>query len=428
MDKHTQRKHGVFYTPKIWADYAHERISNILGENWKEEYVVWDNCAGTCNLTKDYKFKELYISTLFDSEVEEGMQFNPEAEHFQFDFLNDEIPNPGSLFNSETKIPDRLLDAFKKNKKIMFLINPPYATSGNIGKANKEMQKSEVLKTMLNNKVGRCSANLYAQFLYRIEDIKQKYNLTNLYISCFTPINFLTSPSYKLFRKDFLKDFQYLNGFQFQASHFADVASNWGIGFTIWKSGESSDKENFEIDICDVNKDSYTGDISVVNKKDLYNIDNKQTARDWVTEPVKKIKTIDAPNFKSGLVIKQKATSATNPLGKLAPNALGFFYNDSNNVNQSTQFVGLFSSVFSGAVGCSILPSNFERVVSLFSVRKLIMPNWINSKDEYLVPDETNPKFKEFVNDSIIFSLFHSASQQSSLRNIEYKNKEKNNE
>ena len=131
MNIDERRRHGVFYTPKIWADYAHERLSNILDDNWREEFVVWDNCAGTCNLTKDYKFNELYISTLFESEVEEGMQFNPEAEHFQFDFLNDEIPNPGSLFNSETKLPDRLLDAFKKNKKILFLINPPYAAGKN---------------------------------------------------------------------------------------------------------------------------------------------------------------------------------------------------------------------------------------------------------------------------------------------------------
>jgi hypothetical protein len=51
--------------------------------------------------------------------------------------------------------------------------------------------------------------------------------------------------------------------------------------------------------------------------------------------------------------------------------------------------------------------------------------NWINSKDEYLAPDEANPKYKEFVNDSVIFSLFHIHSNQSSLRNIEYKNDEK---
>ena len=56
-----RRKSGDFWTPTKWVDYAHERVSKVLGEDWKDEYVVWDNCAGSCNLTRDYKFKELYI-------------------------------------------------------------------------------------------------------------------------------------------------------------------------------------------------------------------------------------------------------------------------------------------------------------------------------------------------------------------------------
>lgn len=51
------------------------------------------------------------------------------------------------------------------------------------------------------------------------------------------------------------------------------------------------------------------------------------------------------------------------------------------------------------------------------------MPDWINCKDEYLAPKEYNPNLEGFINDSIIFSLFHSGSQQSSLRNIDYKDK-----
>ncbi|MBR3090468.1 MAG: hypothetical protein IKH10_00565, partial [Bacteroidetes bacterium] len=50
-------------------------------------------------------------------------------------------------------------------------------------------------------------------------------------------------------------------------------------------------------------------------------------------------------------------------------------------------------------------------------------PTWYNQKDEYLAPNETNPKYNDFVNDSIIYSLFHNSSQQSSLRNVDYKGK-----
>lgn len=127
MEDTDRRKSGDFWTPTKWVDYAHSRLDEVLGDNWREEFTVWDNCAGTCNLTRDYKFNDLYISTLFDNELQMGMRFNKEAVHFQFDFLNDEIPAPNELINSNTKMPDGLMEAFRKNKKILFLINPPYA-------------------------------------------------------------------------------------------------------------------------------------------------------------------------------------------------------------------------------------------------------------------------------------------------------------
>ena len=39
-----RRKSGDFWTPTIFVDYAHDMISKALGEDWKEKYVVWDNC------------------------------------------------------------------------------------------------------------------------------------------------------------------------------------------------------------------------------------------------------------------------------------------------------------------------------------------------------------------------------------------------
>ena len=98
-------------------------------------------------------------------------------------------------------------------------------------------------------------------------------------------------------------------------------------------------------------------------------------------------------------------------------------YNKSNNIGKNAQEVALFSGIFSDAHGISILPDNFTRCTALFSARKLITGNWINDKDEYLAPNEQHEKFNEFVNDSVIYSLFHSASNQSSLRQVEYKGK-----
>ena len=416
MNIDERRKHGVFYTPKIWADYAHERLSKELGENWKNEFVVWDNCAGTCNLTKDYKFNELYISTLFESEVEEGMQYNPEAEHFQFDFLNDDIPNPGSLFNTETKIPDRLLDAFEKNKKILFLINPPYASAGNFGETSKAgVAVSKINKQMIKDGYGKSAQNLYTQFLYRIEKLKQAYKLTDCYIGIFCPTLFMTGTSFDKFREYFLDDFEYVDGFQFQASHFADVASNWGIGFTIWKSGKSLDKENFEIDICDVDKKSYTGDIENKGQKCIYNTDKLESCSTWIKTQIKGTNIV--PTFSSGLKMNNKDGI------KVSNKYLGTLMLTTNTVDTNTTGVAIFSSL--AKIGASRVVSierdNFNKAVTLFAARRLVSKNWINWTDEYLAPDESNPKFKEFTNDSVIFSLFESKSQQSSLRNVDYK-------
>ena len=67
--------------------------------------------------------------------------------------------------------------------------------------------------------------------------------------------------------------------------------------------------------------------------------------------------------------------------------------------------------------------NNFYKVSSLFSARKLIKPNWINQKDEYITPNENHEYYQQFTNDSIVYSLFNNSSQQSSLRQITYKEK-----
>jgi hypothetical protein len=141
--------------------------------------------------------------------------------------------------------------------------------------------------------------------------------------------------------------------------------------------------------------------------------------REWTTEPIKKLKTYDMPNVTSG--IKIKTNGAT--VGKNFSNALGYFYSDSNNINTSSTNVAMFSSPAARGHGFGVNIDNFDRCVAAFATRKLIMPDWINSKDEYLVPNTEHPDYEEFVNDSVIFSLFHSASNQSSLRNVEYKDK-----
>lgn len=149
-------------------------------------------------------------------------------------------------------------------------------------------------------------------------------------------------------------------------------------------------------------------------------IDNELAANDWAKEPVKKLKAYDAPQISSGVVVKEKG------VGTIVPNALGYFGSNSNNVDMNIQYVSLYSGASSRAHGYSVMPENFTRCTALFSARKLIDKTWVNSKDEYIAPDTNHTLYQEFENDSIVFSLFHSASNQSSLRDVDYKGKKWN--
>lgn len=405
-----RRNKGEYYTPTLFVDYAHNMIAKQFGEDWKEKYVVWDNCAGSKNLTRDYYFKELYCSTLEKAELDISAHYNKEATSFQFDFLNDSLDN----------LPKGLLKAFEENKPIIFFMNPPYATASNMG--TKEDSKGKgatatmISEEMVAKKFGNASNNLYAQFLYRIMMIKEQYNLTDVHIGLFSPTLFLTGGKWVKFRESFLSAFSFNNAVQFKASHFADVADNWGISFSIWNNGETADKNNFNYTLID----NIDGEIKEVGKKVVYNIDNETTSKDWQKEPIKGIKVIERPTMSSGLVVKEGKNCKT----KIAENALGCYLNVANNVEHNATFVALYSSAdSSNSNGISILPQNFDRVMTNFASRKLIDCNWVNSKDEYLAPNTEHENWKEFENDSIVYSLFHSASNQSSLRQIEYKGK-----
>lgn len=400
-----RRNKGEFYTPTMFVDHAHDIMSRELGMDWKEEYVVWDASCGSKNLTRDYKFKELYCSTLEQAELEIGKRYNQEATSFQFDFLNDSLD----------KLPQGLLTALKENKPIVFLNNPPYATAGiKEDKHKKGVAKTITNETILNDGIGACSQNLYAQFLYRIDMIKRRFNLTKCYIALFSPTLYLSGNSWKNFRKVFLNDFKFIDAFTFKASYFADVADNWGIAFSLWENGETIDKSNFIHTLVD----EMDGKLTNVGTKSIYNLDGIMTASVWVkSQNVKE--TVETPNLSSGLRVKEK-------LYKWAKNSIGYMYNNSNNVDKNAQEVALFTSCFSGAHGVSILPDNFERVVTLFSARRLVSCNWQNWADEYIAPNTEHEKWSEFVSDSVVYSLFESKSNQSSLRNVEYKGKQWN--
>lgn len=408
LEDDSRRRSGEFYTRSQFADHAHKYLTDVYGEDWKERFVVFDSCWGTGNLTRDYKFKELYVSTLEQSDLDTANQmgYNPEATKFQYDFLNDE----------DKDLPEGLKQALEGGKEVLFLINPPYATA-NVKSTTKGTHRSGVSTTRIGQEMretkewGRSTQNIYAQFLYRI----WKYQQTNknIHIGLFCKPNYLSGGSYDKFRQKFFGEggFGFEKGFLFQASHFADVSSAWGINFAVL-SNKPNDKNVFEHKTVDLN--NYF-EIEEVGIKDLYNVDGKIPASAWVRQEVKGLKTFDAPQISSALGVKQKGR------GNLVKDALGYLQIAGNSVERNAQQTTITSGAFSNGNGLSITKNNLLKTSSLFTARKSIKGNWINDKDEYFAPNEEHISYNQFQIDSLVYSLFNSSSQQSSLRDIEYK-------
>jgi hypothetical protein len=220
----TRRKQGEFFTPAIWVDKAHEYIASVYGENWKEEYIVWDPAWGTGNLTRDYQFKELYVSTLNQSDIDTANQmgYNPEAVKFQYDFLNDDY----------SKLPEGLCKAIEEGREIIVLMNPPYAagTGNKIAKddVRKGMSETIIGNEMIENSLGRAKQQLYTQFMFRC----MKMNINT--IAIFSKPLFMTGGSFISFMESFETKYEFNGGFLMNSSEFADVES-WGLSYTIWK-------------------------------------------------------------------------------------------------------------------------------------------------------------------------------------------------
>jgi hypothetical protein len=218
----TRRKQGEFFTPAIWVDKAHEYIASVYGEDWKEKYIVWDPAWGTGNLTRDYKFKELYVSTLNQSDIDTANQmgYNTEAIKFQYDFLNDDYE----------KLPIGLRNAIESGKEIIVLMNPPYGTAGNNkrdGIQKEGVSKNNIGERMNKETMGFAARNLYLQFVYKLV---KDFNSIN--IAMFTPPTYVSSESNKQISGLIFSKFNFEKGFIMDAANFADVKS-WGLSFSI---------------------------------------------------------------------------------------------------------------------------------------------------------------------------------------------------
>lgn len=479
---------GQFYTPQYLAKYANEEIDKTFGNDWREKYIVWDCACGEKALTKDYYFNELYSSTIDESELNNSAEYNKEGTAFVFDFLNDEID----------KLPKGLLNAFENDKPIIIFINPPYAAGSTFTHTKEEIKKG-VTKSNVQNEMGaeglrQASRDLYVQFMYRLTKIQKHFNLTNFNICQYTPSTYLCGTTTKKFRDYLFDKFKYIDGTITSAAHF-NCKGKWCVLWSMWSIGKTEDKNEFKVKLVDY----IDNEVKVIGTKSLYNLDNGYKASDWVREEIKGKKTYKYPNLSSALKIKEggigrmvgepvgvstlynlandifhndiggsivNGCTYKNGISMTAPTEnVGYFYNNSNDIDKNNQSVCLYTSSFSNGEGLtmtapnetigsmnnggnnveksnnyinvtstplsngnastaiSMVGYNALKCTALFAARALVNCEWYNCKDEYMKPNTEHPKYKEYENDSIIISLFHSKSQQSSLRQIKYDNK-----
>lgn len=433
IEETDRRFTGDFWTPPRWVDKAHEYIEDALGEDWKQNYTVVDPACGTLNLTRDYRFKELYASTLFQEELDIASDYNPEATKFQYDFLNDDMMLHEDDMTAdkalelaragELKLPQGLVEALAANKPIVFFANPPYGQATSHDGKKQKPGVSATAVTDLMQDMGHAKSELYTQFIWRAKELAKIFGYTaDFHFFYFFNKGFLTSPNFAKFTSELTSEFTFKDGFMMNAGEFSGTSSTWGIVFSHFEVGGTNQRE-FEYAVLESNKDL---SINTLTEWTGRNVCRGETISDWLADvALPRDKDPNPILTKNGL----EAPTSKNPPGVPCDGAIGYVHNNGNNVQFSDKYTGIYTMGFASAHGRDITRDNFTRAAVTFSIRRAVQEViaqqkllWVRDKDIFTRPPESllTP---EFVADCVVYSLFDRQSNQTSLRDYEYNGK-----
>jgi len=66
-----RERKGSFFTPQVWVELSQKYLTDVLGEDWQDEYYIWDCAGGTGNLENGLTNKyNIWVSTLDKQDVE----------------------------------------------------------------------------------------------------------------------------------------------------------------------------------------------------------------------------------------------------------------------------------------------------------------------------------------------------------------------
>jgi predicted RNA methylase len=407
---------GAFYTPLAVVDKAYDKLAETLGENWQREYIVWDMCCGVGNLeVKHSNPRNIYMSTLdaADVDVMKATKTCVAAQRFQYDYLNDDITDFGTIdYTLTNKVPESLRKAIAEGKKILVLINPPYAAAtnrGNTSLVGDAESKSGVAKTRFAasamSAYGKGSNELYTQFVARIAK-----EIPSATLAMFSTLKYVNAPTLAIFRQ--VWNAAYLGGFVVHNKAFDGLSGKFPIGFLIWKTDRKINTAITEIRTEVLDKDA-----NPIGEKSFFNIPNNQFLSEWIVRA--KSNKVDVVPLKNAIT---PATVTKDLRGtKWADGAIACMDCAGNDLQHAEQHTVIFSSGYGSAGGFIITDKNLWQAAIVFSVRRLIKPTWLNDRDQFLQP--TEPLTDEFKNDCLIWMLFNRSNRAASANDLEWDGK-----
>lgn len=409
---------GDFYTPLNIVDKAYDLLNRTLGNNWQKDYIVWDMCCGVGNLeTKHSNPRNIFMSTLEQDDINimNSTKTCVQAVRFQYDYLNDDIADDGTIDYSLTnKIPQSLQKAIADSKlgkkKILVLINPPYGEATSSDNARKgagiDSSKTGIKLTRWAEfgmkKWGKASNELFLQFVTRIFE-----EIPNATLAMFSKMKYVTAQTLDIFRNAWNAEF--LNGFAVHSKSFEGLRGDFPIGFLIWKQNSKSVNVIKEVSCELLDKEA-----NPIGQKTFYNAKDSELLINWI----QRVK----PNREDCIPLKNAilpATATKDLRGtKWAEGAIGYFWCNSNDTQQAESRTALFSSGFNGGHGFYVVAENIEKVAVELTVRKIIPHIWKNDVDQFLKPQEELSE--EFKNDCLVWMLFAGCNLTASADNLEW--------
>lgn len=400
---------GAYYTPLHIVDKAYDQLAQLLGKNWQQKYIVWDMCCGVGNLeVKHSNHRNIYMSTLdqADIDVMRASRTCVAATKFQYDYLNDDVDDFGQIdYTRSNKVPLELRQAIadtkakkKGAKKILVLINPPYAEAMNVDNTtaangqNAEM-KQGVASTRIGasmDGMGYAARELFVQFLTRI-----LRELPGATVAMFSKIKYVNSPNFAKFREKWTA--KYLGGFVVHSQAFDGLKGNFPIGFLVWDTAKKVPASSIHTTALDK-----TG--LILGYKTFYRKETQPLLSAWIVRP--------RSNQQDALPLKNAITPTTSTKDvrgdKWADGAIGSMICFGNDLQHASTGTALLSSGYGNAGAFFITPTNLWQAAVVFAVRRLIRPTWLNDRDQFLQPTCELPA--AFKIDCLVWMLFNGSN------------------